>query len=397
MNKICKLLLLTLLSSSLYGQNTLLWDFKTKGRVYSTPVVDDSNLYIGSNDSSLYVLDKENGQVKWKFKTKGEIKSRPLLYANNVIFNSTDGWIYALNSKSAEVQWRFKTEGEQRKDIWDYFLSSPIIDNGRVIVGSGDGHIYVIDSQSGKLIWKYKTDGIVHATPLVHQNKVLIGSFDGYFYALDAENGSLIWKFKTVGDAYFPIGEIQKGAALYNNTVIFGSRDYNIYALNSETGRGVWNQKETGSWVIATPLVIDDAVYVGTSDSHRFCSLSAVDGTEISSYSLNMRVYGEAVLYENNIYFGCFNGKLYTIDQSKGKLKELFQTYGSQMNYHNVYNKKGHFKAGFELYGQDVEGAEKKILDLGSILSTPIIDNGTIYFGDANGVIYSVKIDKKTI
>ncbi|NME71404.1 outer membrane protein assembly factor BamB family protein [Flammeovirga aprica] len=398
MNKICKLLLLTLLSSSLYGQNALVWGFKTQGRVYSSPVIDEHNLYIGSNDSCLYVLDKEKGQLKWKFQTEGEIKSQPLLYENSVIFNSTDGVIYALDKQSAALQWQFKTEGEQRKDIWDYFLSSPVVNNGRLVIGSGDGHVYSIDPKNGTLIWKYKTEGIVHATPLIHDNKVFIGSFDGYFYALNEENGSLIWKFKTVGDAYFPVGGIQKGASLYkNNTVIFGCRDYNVYALNTETGRGVWNRKEKGSWVIAAPLVIDDVIHVGTSDSHRFCSLSAIDGTEVASYPLNMRIYGEAIQYENNIYFGCFNGKFYQIETSKGKLKEIFQTYGSQKNYYTVFDKKDHFHDGFELYGQDVEGAEKKILDLGSILSTPIIDKDILYFGDSDGFIYALKLDKRSI
>ncbi|MBB6460033.1 outer membrane protein assembly factor BamB family protein [Flammeovirga kamogawensis] len=397
MIKICKLLLLTHLSSSLYGQTSLVWEFRTEDRVYSSPVVDDSNIYIGSNDSCLYVLGKEKGQLKWKFKTEGEVKSRPLLYQNTVIINSTDGAIYAINKQNSELQWVFKTEGEQRKDIWDYFLSSPVIENGKLVVGSGDGYVYSLNPKNGKLIWKYKTDGIVHATPLLHDNKVFIGSFDGYFYSLNAENGHLIWKFKTVGDAYFPQGEIQKGATLYNNSVIFGSRDYNIYALNSESGRGVWNYKEKGSWVIATPLVIDDKIYVGTSDSHRFCSLSAIDGSEISSYPLNMRVYGSGIQHENDIYFGCFNGKLYQIGQSKGKLKEIFRTSGSKKNYSVVYNDKDEFKTGFELYGEDFKEAEKKILDLGAILSTPFIDNGIIYFGDANGVVYALKLDENSM
>ncbi|KXX66946.1 PQQ-binding-like beta-propeller repeat protein [Flammeovirga sp. SJP92] len=537
MNKISKLLLLTLLSSNLFGQNTLVWEFATKGSVYSSPVTDERNLYIGSHDSCLYVLDKANGEMKWKFQTKGAIKSRPLLYQNAVIFNSTDGviyavnkknaevlwqfktdgeqrkdmwdyflsspvfadgkiivgsgdgnvyaldpkqgkliwkfktdgivhatplvhnnqvfigsfdgffyalnaengqliwnfktigdayfpvgemkWkfqtqvavksrpllyqiafifnstdgvIYAVNKKNAEVLWQFKTDGEQRKDMWDYFLSSPVFADGKIIVGSGDGNVYALDPKQGKLIWKFKTDGIVHATPLVHNNQVFIGSFDGFFYALNAENGQLIWKFKTIGDAYFPVGEVQKGAALYKNTVIFGTRDYNIYALNIETGRGMWNMKEKGSWIIATPLVVGDQIYFGTSDSHRFCGLSATDGTEISSFPLNMRVYGEAIQHKEDLYFGCFNGKLYKVEQTKGNIEEVFQTYGSKKNYHLVYDKNDEFLKGFELYGQDAEGAEKKILDLGSILSTPMIDNDIIYFGDSNGHIYALKL-----
>jgi outer membrane protein assembly factor BamB len=159
-----------------------------------------------------------------------------------------------------------------------------------------------------------------------------------------------------------------------------------------ETGRGLWNMKEKGSWIIAKPLVVDDTIYFGTSDSHRFCSLSAETGYETSSYALNMRVYGEAISFESNIYFGCFNGKLYKLDRKNEKLTPIFQTHGSIKTYYLVYNEKDEFKSDFEIYGQDLNASEKKILDLGAILSTPIIDKGIIYFGDSNGYIYAYKL-----
>lgn len=380
------------LSSTVFGQSSLVWDFSTGGRVYSSPIVDDSTLYIGSNDSCLYALDKQNGKLKWKFRTGGEIRSQPLLYNGSVIFNSTDGLVYSINKRNAEEQWIYRTNGEKTLDIWDYYLSSPVYSENKVFVGSGDGNIYAIEPNSGALIWKFKTDGIVHATPLIYDEKVYVGSFDGCFYALSAYNGDLVWKFKTVGDAYFPKGEIQKGAAVYKNSVIFGSRDYNIYSLNIETGRGLWNMKEKGSWIIATPLVVDDVVYFGTSDTHRFYGLSAINGYEKCSFPLNMRVYGEAELFENNLYFGCFNGKLYRLNIAKETLEQVFQTHGSKKNYHTVYNEKDEFKSDFKLYGNDYKASENKILDLGAILSTPMVDNGIIYFGDANGFVYAYNL-----
>lgn len=98
--------------------------------------------------------------------------------------------------------------------------------------------------------------------------------------------------------------------------------------------------KEKGSWIIAKPLVVDEVVYFGTSDSNRFCGLNVNNGYEECSYSLNMRVYGDAVLYESGIYFGCFNGKLYRMDKSQRKLETFFQTHGSQLNYGDVYDEK---------------------------------------------------------
>ncbi|AZQ65332.1 hypothetical protein EI427_24270 [Flammeovirga pectinis] len=392
MNILIKILLLTLVSSSVYGQGSLMWKFATNNRNYSSAIIDKNTLYIGSGDSCLYALNKVNGRLKWKYQTAGEIKSKPLLYKGTVIFNSTDGFIYAVDIENQQLKWKFKTKGEKRQDIWDYFLSSPVYAEGKIFIGSGDGNLYSIDPENGKLLWKFKSNGSIHATPLIYNEKVFIGSFDGFFYALNSNNGTLIWKFKTVGDAYFPKGEIQKGATIYKNSVIFGSRDYNIYSLDIETGRGMWNMKEKGSWIIASPLIVDDIAYFGTSDSHRFCGLSADNGYEKFSFPLNMRVYGEAILFEDDIYFGCFNGKLYKIDRSEEKLVEIFQTTASKENYNTVYNEKEVFKDGFELYGEDFKDAEEKILNLGSIISTPIIEDETIYFSDANGYIYAYNL-----
>lgn len=386
-------ILLALIVTSFHiSAQRLIWDYTTGAGVHSSAAVDGKTLFIGGNDSILYAFNKKNGKLKWKFKTGGAIKSNPVLYDNLVIFNSGDGKIYGVNTKNGSELWTFETEGEKTLDLWDYYFSSPVLKDNKVIVGSSDGHVYAIDPKTGGLHWKYQTEGVIHAAPLVDSTRVYVGNFEGFFHALDLQTGEPIWKFKTVGDTYFPKGGIQKGAAAYQNMVIFGSRDYNIYALNAETGRGMWNMKEKGSWIIATPLVHDDVIYFGTSDSHRFYALEAKTGYEKQSFPLNMRVYGSAVLYDGNIVFGCFNGKLYRIRPENAEPEAIFQTHGSKANYHMVYGADDAFKPGFELYGPDATASEEKIMSLGAILSTPAIDEGVAFFGDANGVIYAVDL-----
>lgn len=374
------------------AQGNVKWHIKTKGGIYSSPVVDDQNVYFGNNDSCFYSLDKNNGSIKWKYKTGGAIPSRPLVHEKLIIFNCTDGIVYALDKTSGKIKWRF-IHKEKKVDMWDYYISSPVYHNKTIFIGSGDGNVYAIDVKSGLLKWKFKTDGVVHADPLIFNDNVYIGSFDGYLYAIQAQTGLLKWKFKTVGATYFPNGEIPKAAAVYNNTIIFGSRDYNIYALNAETGRGMWNMKEYGSWIVATPLVYNDTVCFGTSDTHSFYALSANDGKKYNRFTLNMRVYSDAVVNGENIYFGCFNGKIYKLNHSKNQPEVIFQTRGSKKNYSKVFNGNDEFIDGFELYGDDMVESEKKLLSLGSIVGTPVIDESIMYIGDANGVFYAISLE----
>jgi len=390
--KILILLFLMIALQYTDAQETVRWKFTTGAAIHASAVIAGNSVFIGSADRNLYALDKTTGALQWKFETKGAVHSTPAVYAGKVYCSSTDGNIYSVDKETGKLAWVFATNGEQQYDGWDYYLSSPVVINGAVYTGSGDSCVYALDAETGRLIWKYKTNGMVHATPVIGNGLLYFGSFDGYFYALDATNGQLKWKFKTVGNAYFPLGEIQKAAAIDKNTVIFGSRDYNIYALNAATGTGIWNMKEPGSWIIATPLVHGRHIYFGTSDSHRFYCMDIETGTVKWILPLNMRVFGTACFATETIAFGCFNGKLFFVNPETGKIDSVFQTDESKQNYATVYDATDDFRKDFELYGEKADESEKKIMSLGSILSDPLVENDILYFGDANGIFYALSL-----
>lgn len=369
---------------------TMAWKFPTGAAIHSSPVSNGKMVYFGSGDQHLYALDKNSGKMEWKFKTNGAVHSSPVINEQRVIFSSGDGYVYALDKISGQLIWKFKTNGEKKYDTWDYYLSSPIVNEQLVYIGSGDSSIYALDVTSGKKQWAYKTGGSVHADPVIKDKTVLTGSYDGFFYALDSKSGSLKWKFKTVGDQYFPKGEIQKAAIVQDSTVFFGSRDFNIYALDLKTGTGKWNMKEIGSWIIASPLFYKGNIYFGTSDTHRFYALKANSGTIKWTLPLNMRVYGTAIMMGTELVFGCFNGKVYFVDPETGKINSTFQTEESKSRYASIYDETDHFRKDVSLYGDNYLSVEKKILALGSILSTPLTDGRMLYFGDSNGFFYAL-------
>lgn len=375
-----------------YAQHNVLWKYSTNSAIHSSATISGDRLFFGSNDNHLYCLNKTSGELLWKYETRGAIQSTPAVANGKVYFNSCDGAIYSVHENNGKPAWIFRTNGEQRADMWDYYLSSPLVVNGVIYIGSGDSCVYALEEESGKCLWKYKTNGIVHATAACNNGVVYIGSFDGYFYALYADSGIPAWKFNTVGDMYFPLGEIQKGALIMGNTVVFGSRDYNIYALDATKGTGKWNMKEIGSWIIATPLVYDNCLYFGTSDSHRFYCMDAQTGNVIWTLPLNMRVYGSACVANGNIAFGCFNGKLYFVNPKTGKISYVFQTEESKLKYSTIYDANESFRPDFDLYGKETKQSEAKILALGSILSDPVVEGQIIYFGDSNGNFYALSL-----
>ena len=393
MNKILIFLLLFVVNLiPSYSQGDILWKFNTKDRIYSSPIIDGDIAYIGSGDHYFYAINKKTGYKVWDFKTGGAIHSSPFILNNLVYFASKDGNLYAVDKTDGSLNWKFESEGEKKYDLWDYYLSSPKGDEEKIYWGCGDGNLYAIEGSNGQLKWKFKTKGIIHASPIIYNDNIYIGSYDGNFYCIDKENGSLVWKFKTVGASYFPKGEIQKAALVKDDVVYFGSRDYNIYALDASTGIGKWNMREVNGWIIATPTIFKDNIYFGTSDAHLFFSMNKISGSINWTIPVNMRVYGSAIAHNDVLYFGTFDGKVMGIDHLTGQKKWEFQTESSKLNYSKMYNEKGEFKEGFELYGNGYEESEILIHSLGSVLSTPVIDNEIIYFGSSDGNIYAVKL-----
>jgi outer membrane protein assembly factor BamB len=365
------------------------WQFKTAGRVVSSPVVVGGVVYIGSADRALYAVDAKSGQQLWRFETRGAVNSTACISDGMLYFVSGDGCCYALDSTTGKLRWQFQTLGEKVYDTWDYYLSSPAVDNGVVYFGSGDGNVYALDAVSGAKRWAFQTRGVVHASPAIADNAVYIGSFDGSFYALDAVTGELRWRFKTVGDRWFPKGEVQGSAAVAGGTVFFGSRDYNVYALDARTGTGLWNRKIANTWVISTPAIKDGVIFLGTSDGHTFEAMDAESGAVRWTFPVNLNVFSSPGVAGDTVYFGCFNGMLYALDAATGKERWRYATPASSANCGAVLDATGAVRP--EVWGKGLAEAYDTILSLGSVLSSPAVADGVVYFGSADGYLYALE------
>jgi len=387
------------------------WKFKTGGAVISTPAVIDGTAYFGSNDHYLYAVNLADGLQRWKFKTGSRVTSSPAVYNGAVFFASYDGNIYAVDAKSGEQRWKFASEGERRfmgrhlhgadpagesmPDPFDFYLSSPAIDADTVYVGSGDGNVYALDAQSGTLRWKFRTGNVVHASPAIANGMVYIGSWDSYFYALDAKSGQERWRFKTGEDHEIAnqVG-IQSSALIADGTVYFGCRDSNLYALDAASGAKKWVYSNKGSWVISTPIAKEGTLYFATSDSALFNAVDAKSGA--LRYSLSFHhwpMFSSPAIAGRNLYIGSHAGTLMAIDLDKHATAWTFSTDGANSNAAALTRKDGdpNYGAAFhDTFYDDLVMGVWKMLSVGAVLSSPVIERDVIYFGSADGNVYAI-------
>lgn len=407
-------------SSTNYNSlGSIKWAFKTGGKVFSSPAVYNKAVYIGSGDSSLYAIDKTTGKLLWKFITGGPVHSSPAVYKNVVYFGSYDGFYYALNAKTGKLKWKFKTGGEKKvgaKGLWtmkpedmylddpfDFFLSSPVLDTNAhdltVFFGSSDGHLYALNAQTGKKKWAFKTNGLIHSSPAIYNGTVYFGSWDTFLYAVDAKTGVLKWKFETGKQPVMHLLEgIQASPTCAAGMVYFGSRDGYFYALDAVDGKLMWKYAADNSWVLTTAAVKDSMIYFGTSDTYLFLGFDAKTGKEKVRYKTNGYVYSSPALTGNTAFFGDFTGNLFAVDINSGRLTGKFETSGRLTNAKSILDSAGNINFSLAAKGKDlayydatVYGMDR-LYTLGSIVSSPAISEGTIYFGSADNYVYAINL-----
>jgi len=387
------------------------WKFRTAGFVLSTPVVADGTVYFGSSDHSFYALDAQSGALKWKFATHGRVTSSAAVGGGRVYFGSYDSSFYALDAASGTLAWKFATQGERRfsarhlhgaepaaevmPDPFDVYLSSPALAGGAVYFGSGDGNVYALDAQSGALRWKFPTGNVVHASPAVANGTVYVGSWDSYFYALDAANGRQRWRFKTGEDPATnnQVG-IQSSAAVADALVYFGCRDSHLSALDAKSGEQRWAYPTKGSWVIASPAVQDGVVYFATSDSSLLLAADARSGAPLFSQSFShWPFFSSPALAGGLLYIGSHTGKVLALDLKTHKVAWTFATDGAHNNGARWTKADGSpdYEAAFsDFFYDDMVAGTVRLLEVGSVLGSPVIDGDTLYFGSSDGQLYAI-------
>jgi predicted phosphodiesterase len=120
-------------------------------------------------------------------------------------------------------------------------------------------------------VWAFHSDANVVSTPAVFGKVVVFGNGNGEVLALSLEKGKRAWSFKTAGPIF-------SSPAANSTAVVLGSSDGSVYAAGTG-GKLLWKRPSTAA-VLGSPLLADDRVYIGGSDS-CFRALNATPGAPV--------------------------------------------------------------------------------------------------------------------
>ena len=191
----------------------------------------------------------------------------------------------------------------------------------------------------------------------------------------------LVWKFKTGGP-------IEASPIVVNEVVYIGSSDGKLYALDAKTWGIKWVY-DAGSAIRFSAVALGGRVYFCTRDSKCY-ALNAETGEDLWEYETEGWIDGPPVVHDGTVYIGSFPTRIYLLDAMRGKMKsQRNRSITIDGNDYGCVN--GVFRPVMPQYNESLWRGYTEGSD-----SYPVIANGFAYIGARNGKIHAFNVDSKS-
>ncbi len=300
-------------ASSLTLPVSVKWSTKLRSSLYSSPVVSDGKVYLGSSSKRLYCLDLESGAVLWEKELPARVwGSTPTVNKGRVFVGAVDGCVYSLNALTGEDVGTYCAQNPDFMGSADV-LSSPLVEDGRLVFGSDNYDIYGWDLRGQRPLWRFRTEDILHDNSAsCAAGVVYMSSRDGRAYALDLSSGAKVWQSEKFPKAF------NTAPSLDATTAYFTGGDGVLRALSRADGHELWHF-ETGRTSMSSPALDGKGHLVfGSGDKHVY-ALNTADGGLLWKTPTGDGVLGSPLITGGLVWIGSYDEKLYALDLATGQ------------------------------------------------------------------------------
>jgi outer membrane protein assembly factor BamB len=295
----------------------MLWRYPRKGQPALAPVdarpgVADHKVYVASSDGHLYGLDAATGAFSWVYPAVGRLAGTPTspVFLDGVVYFGSGNRLYAVQARTGQDFIRpLRLAGPVR--------SGPLADNQadpgarlgeRTLYAGAGAYLYALNPANGKARWRHLLSGAATALPSLTPDggTVFVDSMDGTLHALRTSDGHQLWSHPVSGQAQYQ-------PAVANGVVYAGTGD-SVYALTTGDGQQVWAGPVTLPGPVSGPVVAFGTVFVG-SGSRLYC-LDASNGRRCGQWPQPFRaddLVATPVLANGRVYVGTRGGHVYAV------------------------------------------------------------------------------------
>lgn len=286
--------------------------------------------------------------------------------------------------------------------------SAGVVVDDILYVGSQHGQLLAINAQTGSRLWSVTLEqpaqgGIlgcaptnssvaIYGTPAVSGDLVYVAGYDGRVrvYHEGVERG------RYPGKESKSVGSIVGGPLLALGNVYFGTSSGEFIALDV-LGDGNLVQKwqfTTGEKVWATPVILDDTIYVASMDNKLY-ALDADTGTKKWEFVTEGAITSSPVISDGVLYFGSFDRYFYAVDAETGQLRWRSEVQAERWFWAKplVYNNAVFAGAldGRVYVFNAATGENLAVRDMGdSLVSAPVLSGEDVIFVTISGDFYAL-------
>jgi len=257
------------------NDGALIWERDFGGSIGSAPLLveDEPVLLVGTDNGVLVALDLETREPRWTYETQGTLRGRPVLDNNVVYFANSRDQVFALDARTGAWRWQYEQPFQGEFTIHGQaglaYLpdDDPSVPEGGVIfTGFGNGRVVAIGARSGEALWQANVappeggDFVdSDSTPLVDlkAGEIVVSGQETGVYGLSLADGAQRW-FRPVRGAGTVIDSGDGG-------LIFASSLEGVFAIE-RGGRQRW-RKQQDPGVLSTPVLLGSAVLVSHSET----------------------------------------------------------------------------------------------------------------------------------
>lgn len=201
-------------------RGAVLWDLEAVDPVSSGISEDSGVVYFGGESGRLHAVDAGNGKPLWSFPTGVAVRSTPRIFREHIFFGSDDATLYVLD-RNGEEAGRFHAAGAIREAV--------AVEGRRVFFGSSDKFMSCADWTRGKMQWKMKSGGEIAAPMVLGEKNLYFTAGNNVLYCLNKANGTVKWWRKIPSQTSF-------APVIIGDKVVVSSDSPRLTGFNKETG-----------------------------------------------------------------------------------------------------------------------------------------------------------------
>lgn len=347
-------------------------------KIYATVVIEDSTLYVGSQDHKFYALDVRTGKLKWATDIGWPTFDEPLLTKEYIIVSGIGmgkryDAIYALRKTDGQVMWSTKGKGSVTYpfisgDKVYYVLSEDVYSSS---IKELFFYMNAVEVKTGELLWTlellgnrpkrvYGSENLVYVSAFGNgklvpnaRNNGFYAYYNTFIYAVNLSTGKLEWEFKGGDVNYHTPPELVIGSKYIYFTTMDGlysvdkntgeeewflpgkmsmhnitidkllyahgrDGDKRLYAIDPKTGKEIWSYKDGNIFYIK---VAGDRVYISAEKS--LVALNVSTGKKIWKFSIGTNVSATPFLFKNHVIFPTNTNIIFGMDNIQGYLYSI--------------------------------------------------------------------------